>query len=273
MVDVLRARREAWALLATAAVALSVAVACFVLTLHAFSGMSPETPFEPLLLGVPAPTAALPLATLLIAFASIRAAALRSSEGTRTAPRRLAGALLVVAGGVGLLAAWALTADKVVTLTQPEAPLECNFSLLVQCGANLESWQGSLLGFPNPLLGLVGWSAVIAVGVCLFFGIRIADWLWVAFAVGVAAAMAFVLWLIGQSISVLGTLCPWCMVTWSVTIPVFWWVSAELARRVGGPRLSAGGARIAGWWPTLTVFSYLLVAVLAQLRLDVIAHL
>ncbi|QEE62611.1 vitamin K epoxide reductase family protein [Salinibacterium sp. dk2585] len=235
--------------------------------------MSPESRVEALLLGVPAPTAALPLATLVIALAIIRAAALRSPGGTRTAPRRLAGALLVIAGGIGLLAAWALTADKVVTLTQPEAPLECNFSLLVQCGANLESWQGSLLGFPNPLLGLVGWSAAIAVGVCLFVGIRITDWLWVAFTVGVAAAMAFVLWLIGQSVYVLGTLCPWCMVTWIVTIPVFWWVSAELARRVGGPRLSAGGARAAGWWPTLTVFSYLVVAVLAQLQLDVIARL
>ena len=35
-----------------------------------------------------------------------------------------------------------------------------------------------------------------------------------AFNLGVAAALVFVFWLIYQSIFVLGTLCPWCMVTW-----------------------------------------------------------
>lgn len=273
MPDVHFSRRQFCGLLTAALVACAIAVVCFILTLHAFDGMNTESPAGAMFLGVPAPSAVLTIATLVIAFTTIAATALRSPEGMRTEVRPLAGVLLTLAGGVGLLAAWVLTADKVVTLTQPEAPLECNFSLLVQCGANLASWQGSLLGFPNPLLGLVGWSAVLAVGICLLFGLRVTSGLWVAFSVGVAAAMGLVLWLIGQSVYVLGTLCPWCMVTWSVTFPVFWWVAAELARRIGGPRLSAGGARIAGWWPTLTVFSYLVVAVLAQLRLDVLAHL
>ena len=35
---------------------------------------------------------------------------------------------------------------------------------------NLESWQGSLFGFPNPILGLTGWMAPIVVGFAILAG-------------------------------------------------------------------------------------------------------
>ena len=46
--------------------------------------------------------------------------------------------------------------DKILVLENPEADLDCNFSIIVQCGKNLGSWQGEILGFPNPILGLGG---------------------------------------------------------------------------------------------------------------------
>ena len=72
---------------------------------------------------------------------------------------------------------------------------------------------------------------MIAVGVGLLAGARFARWFWIAFNLGIAGALAFVIWLIGQSIFVLGTLCPWCMLVWIVTIPLFWVVTfRNLAR-------------------------------------------
>ena len=64
--------------------------------------------------------------------------------------------VLIVTGVLGWYAAFALTLDKIAVLTNPATDLDCNFSVIVQCGVNLGSWQGSLLGFPNPLLGLGG---------------------------------------------------------------------------------------------------------------------
>ena len=186
------------------------------------------------------------------------------------------GIFFIVAGVIGWYAAFALTIEKFVTLTNPTEALGCDFSLLVQCRANLESWQGSLFGFPNPVIGLAAWIAPIVVGVALLSGARFARWFWVLFNLGVVAALAFVLWLISQSVFVLGTLCPWCMVTWSVTIPLFWALTLynlregnipvpERARRVAGSLYS--------WVAVITLASYLVVAVVAQLRLDVLGSL
>jgi hypothetical protein len=50
--------------------------------------------------------------------------------------------------------------------------------------------------------------------------------------------MAFIVWLIVQSLYVIGALCPWCMVAWSVTIPIFWLITADVA---AAGRWSRGG--------------------------------
>ena len=78
--------------------------------------------------------------------------------------------LLVVGGIVGLIAAFALTLDKIAVLEDPNFNPSCNFSVLVQCGTNLRSAQGSAFGFPNPLLGLMMFPAPILVGVASIAG-------------------------------------------------------------------------------------------------------
>ncbi|MBN9240580.1 MAG: hypothetical protein BGO97_12780 [Micrococcales bacterium 70-64] len=182
--------------------------------------------------------------------------------------------VLIVAGVVGWYASFALTLDKLAVLQNPQADLDCNFSVLVQCGVNLGSWQGSLLGFPNPLLGLGGFVAPIAVGVALLAGATFARWFWIAFNVGVLGAFAFILWLAYQSIFNLGTLCPWCMLVWSMTIPMFWTLTLSNARAGRfGAALQPVGARLYSWVPVITVVGYILIAVVAQVRLDVLATL
>ncbi|MFG6502306.1 vitamin K epoxide reductase family protein [Microbacterium sp. P05] len=183
---------------------------------------------------------------------------------------------LVIAGVVGWWAAFSLLTERIHLLEDPGASASCDFSLLIQCGANLRSWQGSLLGFPNPVIGLAAWIAPIVVGVALLAGARFARWFWWLFALGTAGAFGFVVWLIGQSIFVLGTLCPWCMVTWVVTIPTFYAVVLHVLR-TGIVPVGAGVRRAAealmGWLPLLAVGSYVVIAVIAQLRLDVIGSL
>ena len=194
---------------------------------------------------------------------------------TRTRPTALA-VWLIVAGLIGWWAAFSLTMERLHLLADPDALLGCNFSPLVQCSKNLESWQGSLLGFPNPILGLTGWMAPIVVGVAILAGARFARWFWWLFEAGVALAFVFVIWLIGQSIFVLGTLCPWCMVTWVVTIPTFYAVTLHVLRTgiIPAPRGIRNGAdRLMSWVPLLAVVSYAIIAILAQLRLDVLGSL
>lgn len=191
-------------------------------------------------------------------------------------PRGLA-VWLVIAGVIGWIAAFALTVEKFHALADPNAgPASCDFSIIVQCTANLDSWQGSVFGFPNPILGLAGWVAPIVVGMAMLAGARFARWFWWLFAAGVTFAFGFVLWLISQSIYVLGTLCPWCMVTWLVTIPTFYAVWVFLFRSgvvSDAPKVKAAGRALTPWVPLMAFVTYAIVLLLAQFRLDAIPQL
>lgn len=181
---------------------------------------------------------------------------------------------LIVAGAVGWWAAFNLTVGKFEVLENPSVDLACDFSVLVQCGKNLSSPQGAVFGFPNPLLGMGGFVAPIAVGVGLLAGARFARWFWVAFNIGVVGALTFVIWLISQSIFVLEVLCPWCMVVWLVTIPLFWALSARnLANGVFGRSLSAFGRGLLGWVIPVTIVCYAVIVLLAQVRLNALFRL
>jgi uncharacterized membrane protein len=183
---------------------------------------------------------------------------------------------LIIASAIGLLAAFELTYEKIQVLLNPEHAASCDFTLLVQCGKNMSSPQGSVFGFPNSLLGLIGWPVVMATGVGMLAGARFTRWWWIAFNVVATGALGFVIWLITESVFVLGTLCPWCMVTWIAVIPLFWvstlwnlkhgvWSTNEKVRELGG--------RLLSWSPTIVLASYLAVAVIAQLRLDWLSYL
>lgn len=195
---------------------------------------------------------------------------------SKTSPgdRKLLAPFLVLGGLIGLYASFALIKDKFVLLDDPDSALGCDFSLIVQCGANLTSSQGEVFGFPNPLLGLMGFVAPIAVGVGLLAGATFSRWFWVLFQLGVTAGMAFVIWLQYQSIYVLGTLCPWCMVVWAVMIPMFCAVTLRNASAgVFGAGLRRTASYLVTWLVPLVLAWYLLIALLAQLRLDVLRYL
>lgn len=183
---------------------------------------------------------------------------------------------LMLAGTIGWWAAFSLTMERFHLLMDPTAKASCDFSVLVQCTANLESPQGSLFGFPNPILGLAGWIAPIVVGAAILAGARFARWFWALFWVGMLGAFVFVCWLISQSIFVLSTLCPWCMVTWVVTIPSFYAVTLHLLRSgvaPVGPRVRRVADSLMAWVPLMAILSFAVIAVLAQVRLDVLGSL
>lgn len=183
---------------------------------------------------------------------------------------------LVFAGIVGLIAAFALTIEKFEAYENPGEGAACDFSVLVQCTANLDAPQGSAFGFPNPIIGLVGWMAPLAVGMAVLAGARFARWFWAAFTLGMTFAFGFVCWLIAQSIFVIGTLCPWCMVTWVVTMPSFYAVLLHSVR-IGALPLPRAVRKVAdrtmGWVPLISVLSFVIITLMAQVRLDAITSI
>jgi uncharacterized membrane protein len=152
--------------------------------------------------------------------------------------------LLILAGIVGVYSSFVLVLDRIELLRNPGESLGCDVNPFVSCGTVIESWQGSLFGFPNPLIGVAGFVAPVAVGVGLLAGARFARWFWALFLLGLALAWVFVTWLFTQTVFSIGTLCPWCMLVWAVTIPLFWISLLYLSARGFAPT-SRGLRRLA----------------------------
>lgn len=170
---------------------------------------------------------------------------------------------LVVLGGIGLLAAFTLTVDKFRLLEDPAYTPSCNLNPVLSCGSVMVTEQASAFGFPNPLLGLIGFSVVVTIGVVLATGTRLPHWIMVGLAVGATAGLAFVHWLAFQSLYRIDALCPWCMVVWAVTIPIAVWSVLVALRLRGSHRL------VEGLWSVrylIVLFWYLMILVLILVR-------
>ena len=186
------------------------------------------------------------------------------------------GIVLVLAGLAGLTAAYNLSLDKVTIILDPGASLGCNVSLLVQCGKNLGTWEGSLFGFPNPLIGLGGYAAVLLIGIATLAGVRYPRWWWVAFNIGVMGATAFICFLIYSSVFVISTLCLWCSLVWLVTIPTFWLVTIrnlKVGNLAVGPRATRFWSGAYSWIPIITLACYAIVFLLFEVVLNLLARL
>lgn len=143
---------------------------------------------------------------------------------------------LVIASAVGLYAAASLVLDKLSyfeQLAQGHNPnLGCDLSPIVGCAPVINTPQASIFwNLPNPVIGVVAWSALGALAVTLIVQRRLPAWFWIALEAGVCGGIAMVSWLQYQTIFHLNALCPWCMVTWSVMIPTFWAVTTRNLRR------------------------------------------
>lgn len=139
---------------------------------------------------------------------------------------------MLIAGAIGLFASLTLTVEKVKILLNPSYVPSCNFNPIVSCGSVMVTPQASLLGFPNPLLGIVGFTVVVVTGVLAVAKTPLPQWYWVGLGVGTLVGAVFVHWLIFQSLYRIGALCPYCVVVWVVTISLLVVVCSVVLRPV-----------------------------------------
>jgi uncharacterized membrane protein len=178
---------------------------------------------------------------------------------------------LIVTGALGWLGAVALLIERIHKLQDPGAVLSCDVSPFISCGALFDEWQAKLFGFPNPILGVAGFVAPIAVGVGLLAHARFASWFWRLFTLGVFGAWVFVTWLYTQSVFAIGVLCPYCLGVWAVTIPMFWFLLAWGLKHgvLFGPGTRRFGARLLpfAWLVVLANYAVIVLTILVQFPL------
>ena len=171
--------------------------------------------------------------------------------------------LLLVTGVVGWLASGALVLEKLEVLKDPSHVTVCDVNPWISCGQVMQTWQGSVFGFPNMFLGIVAFAVVITTAMGMLAGATFARWYWLGMQAGVTLGFAFVVWLWSQALYSIHILCPFCMVVWAAMIPLFVWVTVRNVAH-GVIRLPAGATRIlgdSGWIITALLY----VAVVASI--------
>ncbi|HWN27658.1 MAG TPA: vitamin K epoxide reductase family protein, partial [Actinomycetospora sp.] len=135
------------------------------------------------------------------------------------------GAGLLAGGLAGAVVSLVLLLDELALLADPAYVPSCSIDPVLSCGTIMRTEQAAVLGFPNPVLGLLTYPVAAALGALLLSGVTLPRWAWWGLQAGTTAGMLFVHWLIAQSLGVIGALCPWCMVAWVATIGMFWCVT------------------------------------------------
>ena len=131
--------------------------------------------------------------------------------------------LLTFGGIIGFLASLVLAIEKIEIIKNPDFQPSCNINPVLSCGSVMVTPQAEAFGFPNPFLGIAGFAVVTTIGIAILAGATFKRWFWLLVQTGLLFAVVFIHWLFFQTVYNIGALCPYCMVVWIVTIPLFWY--------------------------------------------------
>ena len=129
--------------------------------------------------------------------------------------------LLLVTGVIGWIASGVLVLERLALYRDPGHVTSCDINPWVSCGQVMGTWQSELLGFPNPLIGIVAFAVVITTAMAMLSRARFSDWYWGGLQAGVTVGLLFIIWLWYQALFVIHILCLYCMVVWAMMVPLF----------------------------------------------------
>ena len=154
-----------------------------------------------------------------------------------------------------------LLVEKIALLEDPSYVPSCSINPVLSCGSIMKTEQAEVFGFPNPILGVAGFAVVVTIGAAVLAGARFRRWFWIGLQVGATLGLVFVHWLIFQSLYRIDALCPYCMVVWVVTIPIFWYTTLRNLRAARlGPRLGRLTALVSEYHGVVLTAWYLVIA-------------
>lgn len=134
---------------------------------------------------------------------------------------RQLGFWLVGAGLIALISSAILVYERLQIYIDAGHSTVCDINALLSCGTVMRTPQAEAFGFPNPFIGLVGFSIVVTIGAAMMAGAQFKKWFWVCMNIGMAAATAFIMWLWYQTTFQINALCLFCMIVWVMTITLF----------------------------------------------------
>ena len=132
---------------------------------------------------------------------------------------------MLIAGIIGCVVSFALTYDKIQVIKNPAYRPSCSINPILSCGSVMKTKQANLLGVPNTIFGLIGFSMLSAFGLALLAGAQFKRWLWNLINAGALAGFVFFVYLFFEGVFRIHAICPFCFVIWMIMPPVLWYVT------------------------------------------------
>ena len=158
---------------------------------------------------------------------------------------RAFGVAMAIMGVIGLIAAFVLSIEAQRLRADPNYVPSCTFNSVLSCTDVMQSEQGMAFGFPNTWIGFMGFPMVILLGLALASGVKFPRWMWWGMVVGLGAGIGFVHWLAFNAIYVIIALCPYCMVVWTIMMPLF---VMTLVKTINDGARAKGNQPHILWW-------------------------
>lgn len=129
--------------------------------------------------------------------------------------------ILLIFSVFSLFASFMLTIDYIAILQNPGTKLNCSINVILNCSTVMQTWQSSLFGFPNTIVGLIAYSVLVTIAVIALTGVRLSKTFMVLANLGALGGIIFSEWLAYESIYVIQVLCPYCLIVLFSTIMIF----------------------------------------------------
>lgn len=125
------------------------------------------------------------------------------------------GIITLIFSITGVLASLILTIEYLNYLEHPQQKLFCAINSTFNCTSVMLSPEAKILGFPNSLLGLIGYSMFITYGLFLIFrkNKKINNLIDIIYFLGSFLAFIFSYWLIYVSVFLIKSLCIYCILS------------------------------------------------------------
>lgn len=143
---------------------------------------------------------------------------------------------IFIASLLSFIAAAIITVEKIELLINPNHIPSCSINPFISCGPIMESWQASLFILPNPVIGMVGFALLCLIMFLSLFT-KLPKWVWLSTFIGVSLAFIFIIWLISQSLFVIGALCVYCIFVWAMMVLIFWLTFSVTIKKLGWIKL------------------------------------
>lgn len=161
---------------------------------------------------------------------------------------------------IGLLASFIITWEKIELLKDPNHTTSCSINPLISCENVMQSDQASVFGFPNPLLGIIGFTAIFSFAFMGLFIKKIPAFMYVILVSGLGFATIFSTWLFHEAIFEIGAICLYCVVVWLCSYIMFFDILSVLVAE----GLRKAGISGWGWIVGLTGWLILIAIIVAQ---------